>query len=275
MKRLLLIVFLVTMAHGALYFTVTPDSHLVVLNSARDTLWKSINSVPYDSAVVAAMAWNAHQLEGRDTTDFDNAKLLQGLDTTAIFAHTPAADSTWLFGTFTDSVQSGKFVGPLTGNVTGNITGNAATADSSKGGATRATLAANATQLGGHDSAYYARLNGAAAYTAQYYATEVSDSCSGGAATIAFATGNVHRVKLNSGANTLTLTGGAAGGRYLLLLKQPSSGAAGTVTFSPIPLWPSATAPTLSTTNNYLDIVTLAYSGIEAKYLGAAALDLR
>jgi parallel beta-helix repeat protein len=362
----------VTRAHGALYFTVTPDSHLVVLNSARDTLWKSTNVVPYDSAVVAATAWNAHQLEGRDTTAlsvwfhsfhdwYDSTA--RAKDSVSKAGWAPRPDSVGKSGTsyslvggtidqtardtstyakwlairdslfcirdsgyaFT-ALDTGKaafrlaekardtaraaLAGPDTvatrawgggiwlalagkaadasgadsadiGVVSRSCTGNAVTADSSKGGATRATLAANATNayntdsLIHHSGAKFPRRDTVNAFTAQYYATEVSDSCSSGAATIALATGNVHRVKLNSGANTLTLTGGAAGGRYLLLLKQPTSGAAGTVTFSPVPLWLSATAPTLSTTNSYLDIVTLAYSGIEAKYLGAAALDLR
>lgn len=42
MKRILLIALLVATGHGAaLLFTVSPDSHLVVLNAARDTVWKS------------------------------------------------------------------------------------------------------------------------------------------------------------------------------------------------------------------------------------------
>jgi hypothetical protein len=43
LKRTLLLLAALTAASyaAALYMTVTPDSHLVVLNSARDTLWKS------------------------------------------------------------------------------------------------------------------------------------------------------------------------------------------------------------------------------------------
>lgn len=74
----------------------------------------------------------------------------------ASWAAAPAGgDSTWLYGTFTDSVNSAKFIGPLTGDVSGSsgsCTGNAATADSSKGGAARATLAANATNAYNADS---------------------------------------------------------------------------------------------------------------------------
>ena len=42
MRYLILTALLLSATNGAaLYFAVTPDSHLVVLNSARDTLWKS------------------------------------------------------------------------------------------------------------------------------------------------------------------------------------------------------------------------------------------
>jgi parallel beta-helix repeat protein len=352
----------VTRAHGALYFTVTPDSHLVVLNSARDTLWKSSDVVQFDSAGVAGNSWTLNGLDSadiwqrisdsiaahpggsgdsswvlaeattlltgnatEDTSDpaYDYTTFLDLMDSVGFYATNPPiagwgveihddtagnnrisvnrtdtdtayapfgrpdtigtrawGDGIWLALAGKAADASGADSADI-GVVSRSCTGNAVTADSSKGGATRATLAANATNayntdsLIHHSGAKFPRRDTVNAFTAQYYATEVSDSCSSGAATIALATGNVHRVKLNSGANTLTLTGGAAGGRYLLLLKQPTSGAAGTVTFSPVPLWLSATAPTLSTTNSYLDIVTLAYSGIEAKYLGAAALDLR
>jgi hypothetical protein len=159
--------------------------------------------------------------------------------------------------------------------VRGDSVGKSGTSATCTGNAASSDTALGAGRLGGYAAAAFPRLAAAAAYTAQYYATEVSDSCSSGAATINLATSNTHRVKLNSGANTLTLSGGAAGGRYLLVLKQPTSGAAGTVTFSPVPKWSSATAPVLSTTNDYVDLVTLYYSGIEAAYLGAAALDLR
>lgn len=45
----------------------------------------------------------------------------------------------------TDTVTATEFAGHVTGNVTGALTGNASTADSSKGGATRASLAANSS----------------------------------------------------------------------------------------------------------------------------------
>lgn len=68
-----------------------------------------------------------------------------------------AGDSTIVRGL----VNSPAFHGPLVGNVTGNAsgssgscTGNAATADTSTGGATRATLAANSSQLQTKDTTF-------------------------------------------------------------------------------------------------------------------------
>jgi hypothetical protein len=63
-----------------------------------------------------------------------------------------------LLGSGSDSLgnylvmQATRFRGALIGNVTGDVTGNATTADSSKGGAARATLAASASLLQGKDT---------------------------------------------------------------------------------------------------------------------------
>jgi hypothetical protein len=375
-----------------MYMTVTPDSHLVIVNAARDTLWKSSDVVQFDSAGVAGNSWTLNGLDSadiwqrisdsiaahpggsgdsswvlaeattlltgnatEDTSDpaYDYTTFLDLMDSVGFYATNPPiagwgveihddtagnnrisvnrtdtdtayapfgrpdtigtrawGDGIWLAlaGKAADATKSdsalvsasthalpdsnptvtvlnatrGRFT-DIFGALTGKST-TSGTADTTAGGSARATLAANATKAYNTDSvlhysgAKFPRRDTVNPFTAQYYSTEVRDSCTIAAAstaTVNWATSNVHWVALDSGANTLTLTNPGNGGRYLLLLKQPSSGAAGTVTFSPVPLWPSATAPTLSTTNNYLDIVTLAYSGIEAKYVGAAALDLR
>ena len=116
----------------------------------------------------ATRATTAQSLQGQDTTALWDAKTLQGKDTTALFAAKTATkiasdgdsakvwtmtspttqgwltasggggDSTWLFGAFTDSVTSGKFIGPLTGNVTGDVNGSSG---SCTGNAATATLA--------------------------------------------------------------------------------------------------------------------------------------
>ena len=103
MKRLLIPTLLAFSILNAitLYVTVTPDSHLVFFNYARDTIWKSNDVVPFDSATIAALSWDskllqgkdttalwdAKTLRGRDTTDFDNAKTLRGKDTNSIHVY--------------------------------------------------------------------------------------------------------------------------------------------------------------------------------------------
>ena len=108
----------------------------------------------------------------------------------------------------------------------------------------------------------------------QYVSGEVTDTVSAGAVTVDWSLGNVHYMVLGNGATTITLTNPIAGGRYLLYLKQPSSGAAGTVTFSPIPLFSGGVAPTLTITNNAIDAITLAYSTALGKYVGAYNINL-
>jgi hypothetical protein len=84
--------------------------------------------------------------------------------------------------------------------------------------------------------------------------------------------GNTQFVQLVNGANSISLTGAKPGGRYLLELKQPASGVAGTVTWADANVkWSAATAPTLTATNGRTDIVTFYYNG--TNYAGAASLD--
>ena len=113
---------------------------------------------------------------------------------------------------------------------------------------------------------------GAGQWFSQYYSTEYTDTIVAGAATIDWNNGNAHYIVLGNGTNTLTLANPKALGRYLLIVKQPPSGAAGTVTFSPVPLWSGGSAPTLTTSNNAIDYYTFAYSTALTKYLGAANL---
>jgi hypothetical protein len=78
--------------------------------------------------------------------------------------------------------------------------------------------------------------------------------------------GNCQAITLANGAQTFTFANPLSGGRYILKLKQPASGAAGTVTWPGTVLWSGGTAPTLTVTNNKTDIVTLYYDG--ANYFG-------
>jgi hypothetical protein len=104
--------------------------------------------------------------------------------------------------------------------------------------------------------------------------TEQHDSLAGNA-TVDWDNGNVQYIQLASGANTFTPSNPKDGATYILQIKQPSSGAAGTITWGASVKWPAATAPTLTATNDYIDIVTLIYNGTTTHYYAAATLDLR
>ncbi len=72
--------------------------------------------------------------------------------------------------------------------------------------------------------------------------------------------GNIQEMTLASSDQDFDPTNAKAGATYILKIKQPSSGAAGTINWnaaSATVLWPSPGEPTLSTANNAVDIVTL------------------
>lgn len=73
--------------------------------------------------------------------------------------------------------------------------------------------------------------------------------------------GDITAAQLANGANALVFNGVDAGWgkRADLFLAQPSSGAAGTVTWPGNVKWPAGTPPSLSTVNGYVDHVRLTY----------------
>jgi hypothetical protein len=89
--------------------------------------------------------------------------------------------------------------------------------------------------------------------------------------TLDWASGNCQSMQLASADQTFTFANPQAGSRYLLRLQQPSSGAAGTVTWPATVHWAGGTAPTLSTTNSQVDIFTFYYDG--TSYLGGFSLN--
>ena len=123
------------------------------------------------------------------------------------------------------------------------------------------------------DLASYVPINSGT--TGQYASTEVTDTVDTGAVTVNWNDGNVHYMVLDAGANTITLTNPLSGGRYILNLKQPAAGEAGTVTFDPVPYWPDGVFITLTTTNNAIDVITFEYSAAIGKYIGSEMLDVK
>jgi len=96
----------------------------------------------------------------------------------------------------------------------------------------------------------------AIAVTGQYYSAQFTCTT-----TLDWNNGNTQAMTLANGAQTFTFANAVAGGRYLLKLKQPAAGAAGTVTWPASVLWSGGTAPTLTATNDKTDIITLYYDG--------------
>jgi hypothetical protein len=106
------------------------------------------------------------------------------------------------------------------------------------------------------------------AATGQYFSTRVSGIAPG---SVDFNSGNVIQVQLVSGANTVTVSNPKSGGRYVLEVKQPASGAAGTVTWPSTFKWSAGTAPTLTATNGLTDVVVLVYNG--TNFIASCALN--
>ncbi len=93
--------------------------------------------------------------------------------------------------------------------------------------------------------------------------------------TIDWDTGNVQYIALASGSQTFTPSNAESGATYILQLRQPGSGAAGTINWNNLVNWPGGIDPTLTVTNGAFDVITLMYNGTLSKYFGTAVLDLK
>jgi hypothetical protein len=80
--------------------------------------------------------------------------------------------------------------------------------------------------------------------------------------------GDIYAFQLASGAQALTIYGTGTWGKKLdLFIAQPSSGLAGTATWTGVK-WPAATAPTLSVTNGFVDHIRLTYLPNQSSWYG-------
>ena len=93
--------------------------------------------------------------------------------------------------------------------------------------------------------------------------------------TIDWDTGNVQYIALASGSQTFTPSNAESGATYILQLRQPGSGATGTINWNNLVNWPGGTDPTLTATNGAFDVITLIYNGTLSKYFGTVVLDLK
>jgi hypothetical protein len=104
----------------------------------------------------------------------------------------------------------------------------------------------------------------------QYYSRLYDDgTCSTTSLPIDWSSGNEHTVIVAAN-TTVSFSNGVVGGRYVLLLKQDSTGSR-TVTWPAAVLWPVALGtPTLSTTGSKTDLFTFLFDG--TNYYGNASL---
>lgn len=103
----------------------------------------------------------------------------------------------------------------------------------------------------------------------QYYSVLVDEgTISTTSMTVNWSSGNEHKAILNSN-TTISFSNGVIGGRYVLLLKQDSTGSR-TVTWPVSVLWPGSSTPTLSTTGSKTDLFTFLYDG--TNYFGNSSL---
>jgi hypothetical protein len=88
--------------------------------------------------------------------------------------------------------------------------------------------------------------------------------------TINWNDGNTQEKVLNVSATTFTFSNPNAGGTYILILRQRSSGG-GTVTWPGTVSWAGGTPPTMTTTANKYDVYTFVFDG--SKYFGSYIQD--
>lgn len=95
--------------------------------------------------------------------------------------------------------------------------------------------------------------------TVTNYTETLYSANTGSAITINLANGTVQKLTLNSASVTITMPTAAAGKSFLLLLPQDGTGGRA-VTWSTV-VWPSATAPTITTTASKGDIYSFFSDG--------------
>ena len=77
------------------------------------------------------------------------------------------------------------------------------------------------------------------------------------------------KTTLTNGANTIASPGGSPsdGNERRYYLKQPASGAAGTITFNAIFVFPDGYIPNVSTSNSRTDLMEAIYESVSSKWI--------
>jgi len=139
----------------------------------------------------------------------------------------------------------------------------------------------NRLQLGGTTSSFPSIKRNAAAidfrladdsgYAGIIYKTLTNTpTVSAGAVTFDCSLADIFSATLVNGTPTAITLSNARAGSYVIRLLQPAGGSA-TVTWSTTIVWTGGSAPTLTTTANYCDIITLIYDG--TTWRGVATLN--
>jgi len=198
------------------------------------------------------------------------------------------SDGTMYYTPSTGKITATGFVGTLTGNVTGDVTGNADTV-------TGFTPASGSLTLSGADALTLtttAETNVTLPTTGTLLANVVEDTTpelggemdagahsigftqqtatGDGSTTIDWRLGNKFYFTFGNANETFTFTAPSNPCNIVLVLKQYSTGGK-SATWPATVMWPGGTAPTLSTGNNDIDIVTFYYDG--TNYFGVFSLD--
>lgn len=113
-------------------------------------------------------------------------------------------------------------------------------------------------------------LNSMSEMTCDHYSATRKVLTDGATIAIDWDNGNVQYVELGAAGRTVTFANPKTGGRYIFIIKQDGTGSR-TITTWPTIVWVGGAAPTLTTTADHYDIVSLVYDG--TNYYGAYTLD--
>ena len=105
-----------------------------------------------------------------------------------------------------------------------------------------------------------------------YGETRTAPTISSGALTLNLENGNVFEVALNASVTTFTISNPPASGTAgSLTLKLTADGTARTITWGSAVKWPGGTAPTLTSTNNKVDVLVFVTMDAGTTYYGFVA----
>jgi len=219
-----------------------------------------------DATLVRPSNWNAtHSISGTlDVANGGTGVTTSTGTTNVVLSNSPTlvtpalGTPSALVGTNITGTASGLTAGTVTtnANLTGAVTsvGNAA----SLGSFTSAQLATALTDETGTGANVFATTPALTNPTVTNYVETLYSANTGTALTIDLANGTVQKLTLTGNA-TLTMPTAVAGKSFIIILAQDATGGR-SVTWSTVS-WPSATAPTITTTASKIDLYSFFSDG--------------